>query len=536
MLQPSSSAISMAETPATGTVSIVITVYNEEPHYLIEAVESARTQTVTPHEIIIVEDGARRDYREIWSAFPDLKVIRQENQGLAAARNTGLAAATGEFILFLDGDDRMLPPSLANNLRRLADNPDAVMAYGGYRMMDGDGRPSFQSHLYPLGPDPYATLLQGNCIGMHAAVLYRREALEAVGGFDPEWRACEDHELYLRMARHGRIVCGSGVIAEYRYHGANMSGDNTMMMRTLLRVLDLQDEPASANPVWRKALNKGRANAKAYYARTQLEAVQEAFQEAFTRPRLLLRSLGGLGRVFIAAPNAVVGEALRESLKRLRRRLRAPVRFGSLRRTKPISRNFGYERGTPVDRHYIEDFLKRHTDDIRGRVLEVGDNEYTMRFASEGLELSEILHVDPNAPKVTYCTDLTEGEGIPDNLFDCIVLTQTLHLVYEFQKAVKTLHRILKPGGVLLITVPGVSSIDSGEWGDTWFYSFTPASLRRMMQEQFGEKSVEITSYGNVLTAAAFLYGISERELRPREFHVVDPQYPVIVAARVTKQ
>jgi SAM-dependent methyltransferase len=225
-----------------------------------------------------------------------------------------------------------------------------------------------------------------------------------------------------------------------------------------------------------------------------------------------------------------------EIFNRMKAKLRqGSINLGDLRRTTPISRHFGYDRGNPVDRRYVEDFLARHSGDIRGRVLEIGDNAYTMQFGGKQVELSEVLHVDPEAPNVTYVTDLTDGAGIPDGIFDCIVLTQTLHLVYEFQKAVATLDRILKPGGVLLLTVPGVSSIDKGEWGDTWFWSFTPASLRRLMKEQFGEEAVDLASYGNVLTATAFLYGLAESDLRPHEYHVTDPQYPVIVTARVVK-
>lgn len=521
----------MAENTAP-TTSIIITVYNEEPRYLAEAIESAQAQTVPATEIIVVEDGARRDYTALLANYSAVKVIRQANQGLAAARNTGFKAAIGEFILFLDGDDRMMPQSLAFNLRRFADRPDAVMAYGGYRMINGDGHASFQSRMPPLKVDQYATMLEGNCIGMHATVLYRREALSAVGAFNPDLRACEDYELYLRMARHGPIAAGSEVIAEYRYHGANMSGDRAMMLKTVLRVLDAQDAHVNGQPNWEAVRAAGRVNWKAFYARGQLAALQEAIA---TR-RQIGRALSSLAQFFTFVPLTIVKEAIVEILKRMRARLRhGSVNLGDLRRTTPISRHFGYDRGNPVDRHYVEDFLTRHSGDIRGRVLEVGDNAYTLQFGGDRVTLSEVLHVNPEAPNVTYCTDLTEGAGIPDETFDCIVLTQTLHLVYEFQKAVRTLDRVLKPGGVLLLTVPGVSSIDKGEWGDTWFWSFTPASLRRLMVEQFGKQAVEIVGYGNVMTATAFLYGLAESDLRPHEYHVTDPQYPVIVATRVAK-
>lgn len=519
-----------AQTPA---VTVVITVYNEEPRYLAEAIGSVRDQTVPIHETIIVEDGALRDYREVYAPHPQLRIVRQANQGLAAARNTGLHAATGDFILFLDGDDRMAPQSLAVNLRRLADAPDAVMSYGAYRMIDGDGREKSLVPLRPVGDDPYLTMLQGNCIGMHATVLYRRQALAEAGGFDPSFRACEDYELYLRLARRGRIVCGPETLADYRHHGHNMSGDRSMMLSTVLRVLDVQDPHVQGDPDREAARAKGRDGWKSFYARGQLGALLDAL---VGRSRIGA-ALTGLLRVFLKIPRVTIREAVLDMVRRLKH-LVSPNRIdlGSLRQRQPISRNFGYERGNPVDRHYIEGFLEHHAGDIRGCVLEVGDNAYTMRYGGKRVEQSEVVHVDPDAPNVTYCTDLTTGDGIPDGRFDCVVLTQTLHLLYEFKQAVTTLERILKPGGVLLLTVPGVSSIDRGEWGETWYWSFTPASLRRLMSEQFGEESVEITSHGNVLTATAFLYGLAESDLTKDDYALSDPQYPVIVTARVTKR
>jgi glycosyltransferase involved in cell wall biosynthesis/SAM-dependent methyltransferase len=513
-------------------VSIIINVYSEEPRYLIEAIESVRAQTVAPFEMIVVEDGARRDYSTIYARYPELRIVRQDNQGLAAARNTGLSAASGDYIAFLDGDDRMTPRSLAINLQRLAGKDDAVLSYGAYRIIESDGRQRSEVRLRSPGHDPYLAMLEGNCIGMHATVLYRRAALVSVGGFDAAYRACEDYELYLRLARRGRFLHGPEVLADYRYHGANMSGDRVMMLNTSLRVLAAQNPHVRGNPDRERASARGRREWRAYYVRVQLHALLEAL----TNMRHIGRALGGSLRIFSMAPVVTIREATMELLRRLRPLLPSrSINLGALRQLQPISRNFGYERGNPVDRRYIERFLSDHAADIRGRVLEIGDNAYTLQFGGSRVEKSEVLHVNPDAPNVTYCTDITTGEGIPDSTFDCIVLTQTLHLVYEFQQAVETLLRILKPGGVLLLTVPGVSSVDRGEWGETWFWSFTPASLRRLMSDRFGADAVALTTYGNVLTATAFLYGLAERDLQAEDYDYQDPQFPVIVAARVMK-
>jgi hypothetical protein len=116
------------------------------------------------------------------------------------------------------------------------------------------------------------------------------------------------------------------------------------------------------------------------------------------------------------------------------------------------------------------------------------------------------------------------------------VLTQTLHLIYDMRRAVTTLHRILKPGGILLLTVPGVSSVDRGEWGGSWYWSLTPIALRRLLEESFPPGGVSVSSYGNVLSAAAFLYGLAEADLQTGEIEAHDAHYPVIVAARAMKE
>ena len=147
-----------------------------------------------------------------------------------------------------------------------------------------------------------------------------------------------------------------------------------------------------------------------------------------------------------------------------------------------------------------------------------------------------MLHVDEGNDRATLVGDLATGDHLPSDAFDCIVLTQTLHLVFDVAAAVATLHRLLAPGGVLLLTVPGVSSVDRGEWGNTWYWSFTEASLRRVLDACWPDANVSVTSHGNVLTALAFLHGLADDELTDAEFAVTDAQYPVIVTARAVKE
>jgi SAM-dependent methyltransferase len=211
------------------------------------------------------------------------------------------------------------------------------------------------------------------------------------------------------------------------------------------------------------------------------------------------------------------------------------VDFGDLRRTRPLDEHFGYGRGRPVDRSYIEAFLAGEAGAIRGRVLEVGESTYTRRFGGGRVERSDVLHVDPHAPGATIIADLAAGDGIPSDAFDCVILTQTLQLLYDVPAAIRTVHRILAPGGTLLATVPGITQLDEGVWRESWYWSFTEASMRRLFTDHFGSPDVLVESHGNVLAAIAFLEGIAAEELRPGELLAADPRYPVIVTVRATK-
>lgn len=216
-----------------------------------------------------------------------------------------------------------------------------------------------------------------------------------------------------------------------------------------------------------------------------------------------------------------------------------PVRliyFGSFRRMKPISPHWGTERGLPIDRYYIEAFLEKNALDIRGRVLEIGDDTYTRIYGGDRVSQSEVLHVAEQRNKVTIIGDLTEADHISSNRFDCIILTQTLQAIFDVQAAIQTTYRILKPGGVALVTIPGISKIsryDMDRWG--YFWSFTTKSAQLLFETQFPRDSVQVENFGNVLVAISFLHGLATQELNEAQLNMVDPDYQVLITVRAQK-
>lgn len=212
------------------------------------------------------------------------------------------------------------------------------------------------------------------------------------------------------------------------------------------------------------------------------------------------------------------------------------IRWGGFRKLNPISSVFGLDRGKPIDRYYIEAFLKRHSSDIHGRVLEISDPGYTHKFGGVRVTHSDVLHAVPGNPQATMVGDLTTGEGIPKETFDCMILTQTLSFIYDVPGAIAKCYAALKPGGVLLATFPGISQIsryDMERWGDYW--RFTTMSAKRLFSEVFPAENVEVQSFGNVLTAITFLHGLAAEELTQKELVYHDPDYEVLITVRSVK-
>jgi glycosyltransferase involved in cell wall biosynthesis len=239
-------------------VTVVITCHNHG-RFLRAAVESVRRQAFTHSEIIVVDDGSTDETPEITASLPDIRCIRQAWQGLSAARNTGWRASRGRFVSFLDADDRLLPGALQAGMAWAATQPSAAFVSGHYVVIDANAVQKSSRFRPCVMSDHYRALLCSNYIGMHATVLYRRETLERHGGFDPSLPASEDYDLYLRVARVEPVVCHPEVVAEYRWHGANMSLDSALMLSTTLRVLARQREHVRGNPAYEAAYRSGVA-------------------------------------------------------------------------------------------------------------------------------------------------------------------------------------------------------------------------------------------------------------------------------------
>lgn len=221
---------------------------------------------------------------------------------------------------------------------------------------------------------------------------------------------------------------------------------------------------------------------------------------------------------------------IKRGARRIRGRLAMSV--GQVASLTPLSEEFGFDRGKPVDRFYIERFLQQNATAVRGRVLEVADDGYSRRYGSGQISRQDVLDLDRANPKATIVGDLTLPDVLPGEAFDCVILTQTLHHIFDIAAAIEQVRRSLNRGGVALITVPGITPVDPAGWNDSWYWSLSGPALERLLHRSFDPSNVSVSVYGNLYAATAFLHGAAVQELSRRKLERVDPAYPVTVAAR----
>lgn len=486
-------------------VSVIISFLNAEK-FIQEAIESVLAQTYDNWELFLVDDGSTdgstaiaRHYAE---KYPEkvryLEHDGHQNRGVCASRNFGISKAKGEYIALLDADDVWLSHKLEQQVAILDSQPEAAMVYGSTQYWNSwTGKPEdIQRDYVPelgIQPDtlfkPPTLLTLCYPLGKATApcpsdLLLRREIVERVGGFEEDFRGM--YQLYEDQAFLSKVYLEASVFVskecwdKYRLHPdscdsvVTKAGKYRDVRLVFLKWLAeyLSQQGVKDSEIW-KALHK----ALWPYHHPILHYLFSPTRYFVKRVK---KRLEPIARRTLPAPAYRWLQVIWHS--------RLPVgwvSFGSLRRLTPISRNFGYERGLPIDRYYIENFLAHYADDIRGRVLEIGDNSYTRKFGGDRVTKSDVLHVVEGNPEATIVGDLTCADHIPSDSFDCFILTQTLHLIYDVRAALKTLYRILKPGGVAIVTFPGISQISHDEWGDYWCWGFTTLSARRLFEEVF---------------------------------------------------
>jgi SAM-dependent methyltransferase len=209
------------------------------------------------------------------------------------------------------------------------------------------------------------------------------------------------------------------------------------------------------------------------------------------------------------------------------------LRWAVRGRPGPLSKHWGFDRGTPIDRWYIDRFLEEHEADIKGDVLEVGDTRYTDRWGS-GVRSSHVLDATPQAGRETIVADLEQPSTVPAGRYDCVIVTQVLQYIFDLDAAVEALHRALRPGGVCLVTVPVISRLDtSAPYKEYW--RLTGDSARRLFERRFAPDALDVAMHGNLRGSLLFLLGVASDEVSPAQLRDDLPAFPLIVTVRAVK-
>ena len=532
------------------TVSVVVPFLNARP-FMEESIESVRAQTYPDWELLLVDDGSRDGTSDIARAHAmrDPERVRyfehpgHARRGASAARNLALHHARGQYIAFLDADDVWLPQKLASQVAIIEAHPEAAMIYNRtqyWHSWTGAAEDRPRDFIERLGvasntlvePPRLLTLIlrQQSPVPCTCSVLVRRSAVERVHGFEEGFiDLFTDQAFYAKVFLSMPVFAADGCWDRYRQHRdqscatAERTGRIRAARRGFLEWLEryLVEHGFRDSEVW-QALGHALAPYRS-----------EAGGSAAPLAPMLKQQVRGLARRVLPM----------SAQDWLRRRWRGPaytppvgrVRWGDLRRKTPVSGNWGLRRGLPVDRYYIEQFLARHAADIRGSVLEVGDDRYTRKFGGVAVTASGVLNVGPGHPDTTIVADLSRPEQVPAGRFDCVIVTQTLQLIADLEGTVRTLHHMLRPGGVVLVTLPGISQTHYEDWGGHWLWNFTALSARMLFESAFLPDHVTVETRGNVLTATAFLHGLVAEDLRPDELDHHDRDYQVSILVRAQK-
>jgi GT2 family glycosyltransferase/SAM-dependent methyltransferase len=542
-----------------GTVAVVILTWSQA-EITLRCLDSLVRSGIPAETVVLWDNGSSDGTADaVAEAYPRVVFHRsQRNLGVASGRNAAAELAMRtlgpDYLLFLD-NDMVVTEGLIDRLRApfqddpmLAQTEAKIRMLGDSRRINAAGGSHVAFHRGTTTPVGYGELDEGQfdtprvCLPNGGATMVRTDVFRQLHGFDPVFDPYgpEDLDFSFRVRKagyHGLYVPDAMV---YHRHDRTVEGGDFTRTYTANKVrhwLVLMRRHAS---LWQQVR---------FFVWGAPSAAFRLLRRELTRGNLAVVTgmLGGLRteagrradpeRRSATAMRGKLMDLLRDLRRSVVRRTRLPpvggVDLGSLDRLTPVSRDWGFDRGAPVDRGYIERFLSDNAGDIRGRVLEVADNEYTGRFGGSAVAESHILHDAPGHPRATLVADLSRPDRLPDERFDCIICTQTLHLIYDVRAAIQSLRTLLRPGGVLLLTAPAITPIsreDMRRHGDFW--RFTSAALRRLMTEQFGAGDVNLVCYGNVYAATAFLQGLAVEELDQHKLDYFDEDYEMLIGIR----
>ena len=469
-------------------------------------------QRAAPASVVLVKSPASPSPPLIECAVTRLDaVVVEPGPRPGRTLNAAVRGAIGQYVVFLPTGYALHEAFIerGESMFRSDAALGAIAPSIALRTADGIG----ELHWIPEGLRAAAILSDTRSVP--PVFVVRRDVWESSGGFDETMEGLVEYEFWLRLALAGHRLQGlheplvTREIAEPSSGAAPDDGRHLELFRTVVE--------------------------------RQTAAIEHDMADVLVSREVRFGTLRDVHRDLLARRDADLQELDRLRAEAAHHRAylthhgRSGVDWGDLRRTDPVSRDWGYDRGIPIDRRYIDDFLAAHSSDVRGVVLEIQEDDFTLACGGPRVRDHAILDIDPSNPRATVLADLRSAPQIPSGTFDCVILTQTVHVIDDMRAAVRECHRMLAPGGVLLATLPATSRVclEYGEHGDLW--RMTPAGARALFHSAFAPAEISCDVFGNVLTNTAFLHGFSCADLTDSEFDVRDPYFPALTGVRAKK-
>jgi peptidoglycan/xylan/chitin deacetylase (PgdA/CDA1 family)/glycosyltransferase involved in cell wall biosynthesis len=492
-------------------IAAVVTCHNLG-RTLREALDSIERQTRPAMEIVVVDDQSTDSYtRQVVGQVQNegTHVLHIQGGSASASRNAGARITNAAYLVCLDADDVLEPTYFEKAGQRLDADPSldfvtcTMQAFGAARYIWRPSPPTFVDAISTGGVP-------------HASTMIRRAVWESVGGFDESLPSFELLDFWASVLQRGaRGAVLDEPLLRYRIRsssGYRRSLRTDTYLARLRHLYKKHEQAIAANGLELIEAKEAFLLSQREYQRT----MESRIVDAETRLK-------------------VVQDNIDAAAARLAQHGQSRVDRGDFQHPQPISASWGRDRGTPIDRYYIERFLEAHRTDIRGHVLEVRDSNYTTRFGAAAVTQADVVDVDAANSQATIVTDLRNASAIASDTYDCLVVTQTLHLIDDIRAAIRECARVLRPGGVLLATVPSIIRVDDEAGVDGDYWRLTEASARKLFADAFPQDCLEVTTYGNVAAATAFLQGVSLEEISTSEVEHRDPVFPVVVAVRAVR-
>lgn len=522
-------------------VSIIIPCHNSAKH-LSECLESILMQEYRDYEVILVNDCSTdntlqlaKNYSLLDKRISVTHTSETEKTGASFARNKGFSLSKGKYIVYLDSDDIWLPGTLKKLVNLIEINNTAGWVIGNslYFTDNRYNSNSYYSSSYDFREglyDEYSLILSFISkfyqTPVPGATIIKREVIEKIGGWENLFKKnYTDQALYAKILCITKTFVTHDILLLYRQH--EKSSTNTSIKNGELHKNEVKYFEWLIHYLTNFEFKEKEEIIN--YAKI-MKCKEDYYSSSAKSKTSLIQGIKKIIMKLFRKIKTLLGIIKKQLLKVIPKNI---YRHFLHQRVKPHSEIFGYDRGTEIARFYIDKFIDENKNIIHGNCLEFQEPTYLLKFSDPSKIKINVIHQDDSNPMANFVADLTLPNTVPSNYFDCIICTHVLHVVFEKSKFISELERILKPGGYLIIAVPGISMCDYA-WNELW--RFTELGVKLLLEQTFPKELVNVKGYGNSLVAAGEIRGLASEEFSLKELNYTDGRFSVEVCAIAQKK